>query len=118
MHYTRVEKVVTENQRRIYRYFNDVRVKRYASVVVRQVYEVTLSGRAGLYGSASALSARIYFEVREKAGGMWGGWKRNFPFQISEKIRKDSQKIGDKAGEPVGLLGLLQTLRVTIPNRY
>ena len=86
--------------------------------MVRQVYEVTLSGRVGRYGSASALSAYLYFEVREKTGGMWEGWKRNFPFQMSKKIRKDSQKIADKTGEPVGSPGLLKTLRVAIPNRY
>ncbi|EQM95142.1 hypothetical protein OFAG_02305 [Oxalobacter formigenes HOxBLS] len=49
---------------------------------------------------------------------MGRGWKRNFPFQMSKKIRKESQKIADKAGEPVGSPGVLKSLRVTIPNRY
>lgn len=118
MHYIRVEKVAAENQRQIYQYFNDVRVKRYASVLVRQVYEVTLSGKPGLYGSASALSARIYFEVNEKKKGIWEGWKTHFPCQVCEKIRKDSKKIADQAGEPVALPGVLKSVRVTIPNRY
>ena len=121
IHYYKIENVVHDNQRKIFRYFSDVNVRRYASVAVRQVYRIQLSGKAGLYGAASALTADIFFERCTKSrAGIWQGWSRASVNVISMEIQADRIKIrGLTTGDSISALGtLVEKKHVMIKNSY
>lgn len=119
-HRTEVERVVEENQRRIHAYFSLLQVQRYASLVVRQVYRVILSGKPGLYaGSASSLHAVIGFQMCSKnaSDGSWSPWKPCRPDDLIADFTEEMKKIAEESGSPVprGLDGL-EVKSVVIEN--